>query len=177
MAIPALRSITLTNLCPWTGAPLLAHSAGMPLVSVPAPYWIFLLDHVGAHRNPFVVSWGCLCFPAPLGALHMQELSLTSSSILLLSPWGCRAALAPGHVQLSRLSLGALPIPAVTPSAFAQGIWCNTSRSFPFPEPSRASLASQGLLTISHTNLSCFSTSQSLFPQKISCNHPGVSLL
>lgn len=137
----------------------------------------FPVGSCGCPQKPLCCSWGCLCFPAPLGALHMQELSLTSSSILLLSPWGCRAALAPGHVQLSRLSLGALPIPAVTPSAFAQGIWCNTSRSFPFPEPSRASLASQGFLTISHTNLSFFSTCQSLFPQKISCNHPGVSLL
>lgn len=133
---------------------------------------------LGCPQRPFVVSWGCLCFPAPLGAsaragaqpdfLHHPP---PPQSPGLQSP--------PGHVQLSRLSLGSCSC-SCSGSIWvftARGICCNTSRSFSFPGPSGASLAPQGFLTISHTNLSCFSSSQSLFPEKISCKHPGVSLL
>lgn len=142
-----------------------------------------LLDHAvgswGAHRDPFVVSWGCLCFPAPLGASaragaqpdflqHPPPQSLGAAEL----PWPPQETCSsPGS------HLAAVPVPAVTPSGFARGIWCNTAGWFGFPEPSGASLALQGFLTISHTNLCCFSTSQSLFPEKISCHHPGVSLL
>lgn len=89
-------------MCPWTGTALLAHPAGMPLMSLIAPCWSW-----GAHRDPLVVSRGCFCFPAPLGASaragaqpdflqHPPPPSLGLQS----SPG------PPGDVQLSRLSLG-----------------------------------------------------------------------
>lgn len=76
---------------------------------------------LGCPQRPFVVSWGCLCFPAPLGAsaragaqpdfLHPPP-PPPPQSPGLQSP--------PGHVQLSRLLLAAAPAPAVAPSGFLQ---------------------------------------------------------
>lgn len=59
---------------------------------------------LGCPQRPFCCLMRLFVLSSPSGslctALHMQELSLTSSSILLLSPWGCRAPLAlPGNVQ------------------------------------------------------------------------------
>lgn len=178
--------------CPWLGTRFsLARPAEMHLMSLACSRHAVgsCCGVLGWPQRPFFLADGDVCAFQPLReplctalsrtrATGVQGLSLFSSSIPFPGPPVLQSSLRqppPGDGQLFRLLLGSWVL-------FLQIIYLGLHRGvdttllgvFSFPESSGASRAPRGFLT---QTWAPWVQASPFFPQRISCNHPGVSVL